>query len=122
MPELDFVYNTGAAWTDLLGTLRYPHTEDPLERLDTPGRLAEWLDAVGLAPAQRPVDADLALAIRDLVPACFGLSGQSCISTQRIYADRQIYDRFVSEVVSAAKALKIGDPIGVVLYGYTQAK
>lgn len=67
MPELDFVYNTGAAWTDLLGTLRYPHTEDPLERLDTPGRLAEWLDAVGLAPAQPPVDADLALArsVRD---------------------------------------------------------
>ncbi|WP_348787163.1 ABATE domain-containing protein [Leifsonia sp. NPDC080035] len=67
MAELDFVYNTGAVWSDLLGTLRYPHTEDPLERLDTPDRLAEWLDAVGLAPAQRPLEADLRLArsVRD---------------------------------------------------------
>jgi acyl-CoA reductase-like NAD-dependent aldehyde dehydrogenase len=68
------------------------------------------LELGGNAPAIVHHDADLALAIKDLVPASFGLSGQSCISTQRIYAHRQIYDRFVADVVAAAKALKCGDP------------
>ena len=48
------------------------------------------LELGGNAPAIVHHDADLALAIKDLVPASFGLSGQSCIST--------------------AKALKCGDP------------
>jgi acyl-CoA reductase-like NAD-dependent aldehyde dehydrogenase len=68
------------------------------------------LELGGNAPAIVHHDADLALALKDLVPASFGLSGQSCISTQRIYAHRQIYDRFVADVVAAAKALRWGDP------------
>lgn len=79
MAELDFVYNTGAAWTDLLGTLRYPYVEDPLERLDTPQRLAEWLAAVGLAPTAPPTEDDLRLAretreaLRTLADGALGL-------------------------------------------------
>ena len=68
------------------------------------------LELGGNAPAIVHHDADLALAIKDLVAASFGLSGQSCISTQRIYAHREIYERFVRDVVAAAKALKWGDP------------
>jgi acyl-CoA reductase-like NAD-dependent aldehyde dehydrogenase len=68
------------------------------------------LELGGNAPAIVHNDADLAKAVKDLVPASFGLSGQSCISTQRIYAHRQVYARFVADVVAAAKALKWGDP------------
>jgi acyl-CoA reductase-like NAD-dependent aldehyde dehydrogenase len=68
------------------------------------------LELGGNAPAIVHHDADLALAVRDLVPASFGLSGQSCISTQRIYAHEKVYERFVADVVAAAKALKVGDP------------
>jgi acyl-CoA reductase-like NAD-dependent aldehyde dehydrogenase len=68
------------------------------------------LELGGNAPAIVHHDADLVAAVRDLVPASFGLSGQSCISTQRIYAHRQVYERFVANVVSAAKALRCGDP------------
>ena len=79
MAELDFVFNTGAAWTDLLGTLRYPYTEDPLDRLTSPERLAEWFAAVGLAPTAPPGDDDLALAqatreaLRTLATGALGL-------------------------------------------------
>ena len=68
------------------------------------------LELGGNAPAIVHHDADLAAAVRDLVPASFGLSGQSCISTQRIYAHEKVYERFVADVVAAAKALKVGDP------------
>lgn len=68
------------------------------------------LELGGNAPAIVHHDADLALAVRDLVPASFGLSGQSCISTQRIYVHAQVYDRFLADVLIAAKALKLGDP------------
>ena len=68
------------------------------------------LELGGNAPAIVHHDADLALAVRDLVPASFGLSGQSCISTQRIYAHEKVYERFVADVVVAAKGLKVGDP------------
>jgi acyl-CoA reductase-like NAD-dependent aldehyde dehydrogenase len=68
------------------------------------------LELGGNAPAIIHHDADLAAAVRDLVPASFGLSGQSCISTQRIYAHARVYESFVAEVVKAARALKVGDP------------
>ncbi|HVO90942.1 MAG TPA: aldehyde dehydrogenase family protein [Casimicrobiaceae bacterium] len=68
------------------------------------------LELGGNAPAIIHEDADIAAAVKDLVPASFGLSGQSCISTQRIYAHSRIYETFVAQVIQAAKALKVGDP------------
>jgi acyl-CoA reductase-like NAD-dependent aldehyde dehydrogenase len=68
------------------------------------------LELGGNAPAIVHHDADLNAAVRDLVPASFGLSGQSCISTQRIYVHEQLYQKFIGDFVMAAKALKVGDP------------
>ncbi len=58
------------------------------------------------------VDAGVAL---DCVVSrlCFGAfyqSGQSCISVQRVIAHASVYDRLRSELVTAAKALRVGDP------------
>lgn len=68
------------------------------------------LELGGNAPAIVHHDADLGRALKDLVPASFGMSGQSCISTQRIFAHRNIYDAFLEGLVSGAKAMKVGDP------------
>ncbi|WP_223695109.1 ABATE domain-containing protein [Leifsonia poae] len=62
MSDLELVYNTGAAWTDLLGTRRHAYSPQPLERLTDPDRLTEWLTTVGLPPATPPDETDLALA------------------------------------------------------------
>jgi acyl-CoA reductase-like NAD-dependent aldehyde dehydrogenase len=68
------------------------------------------LELGGNAPAIVHHDADLGRALKDLVAASFGMSGQSCISTQRIFAHRDVYDAFLEGLVSGAKAMKTGDP------------
>lgn len=55
-------------------------------------------------------DADLNSAIARSVPAAFGLSGQSCISLQRVFVHETIKDRFLDGLVAATKKLRIGHP------------
>lgn len=59
MSDLDFVFGTGGAWTDLLGTLKYSYTDHSVERLTTPERAAEWFEAVGFALRQPLGQCDL---------------------------------------------------------------
>jgi predicted RNA-binding Zn ribbon-like protein len=47
----DLRFDTGAAWLDLVGTVGHADGPDPIERLPSPARLAEWLAREGLAPA-----------------------------------------------------------------------
>ncbi len=42
--------------------------------------------------------------------AAFGFAGQSCISVQRVFVDRSIFQTFVWKVVDAAEKMVIGDP------------
>jgi len=62
MASLEFTYNTGAAWTDLLGTRWHAYGRRPLERLADAGGLAQWLREVGLEPQNVPDESDVALA------------------------------------------------------------
>lgn len=55
-------------------------------------------------------DANLDFAIPRLVGGSFAYSGQVCISVQRIYVRREIFDRFLKEFVSKTEQLKIGPP------------
>jgi len=55
-------------------------------------------------------DADLDRAVADCVSNAFGYQGQSCISVQRIFVHRSIYDGFVEAFVKRTLALKVGDP------------
>ncbi len=50
-------------------------------------------------------------AIRRLLSGGFSYAGQSCISVQRIYIHRSIFDRFIRDFVGAVKGLKVGDPM-----------
>jgi acyl-CoA reductase-like NAD-dependent aldehyde dehydrogenase len=55
-------------------------------------------------------DADLEEAATKLAANAFSFAGQSCISVQRIYVQRDSYDDFVSRLVPKVEALKVGDP------------
>jgi acyl-CoA reductase-like NAD-dependent aldehyde dehydrogenase len=56
-------------------------------------------------------DANVGKAAAGIVPGAFGMSGQSCVSVQRVYAHHDIYDEFVELLVENTRALRIGDPM-----------
>jgi acyl-CoA reductase-like NAD-dependent aldehyde dehydrogenase len=55
-------------------------------------------------------DADLTHAAERCVVGGFSYQGQSCISVQRIYVHRPVFERFVDLLVARVKKLKTGDP------------
>jgi acyl-CoA reductase-like NAD-dependent aldehyde dehydrogenase len=55
-------------------------------------------------------DADLEEAATKLAANAFSFAGQSCISVQRIYVQRDSYEEFVARFVPKVEALKVGDP------------
>ena len=55
-------------------------------------------------------DADIEAAATKLAGNAFAFAGQSCISVQRIYIERPVYDAFVQAFVPRVEALTIGDP------------
>lgn len=48
--------------------------------------------------------------VKRAVGGAFGFAGQVCISLQRIYVQRSIYDDFVEQFVNETKKLVVGDP------------
>jgi acyl-CoA reductase-like NAD-dependent aldehyde dehydrogenase len=56
-------------------------------------------------------DANLDVAIPDLVEGCFGNAGQSCCSVERIYVHAAIYDQFTDHFIAAASEWRMGHPI-----------
>jgi acyl-CoA reductase-like NAD-dependent aldehyde dehydrogenase len=68
------------------------------------------LELGGNAPILIHHDADLRKALDAIVPAGFGMSGQSCISVQRVYAHASVFDRVVEGLVARANVLTVGDP------------
>lgn len=65
-------------------------------------------------PGQDPFivfpDADLDLALDDLVTAKFIYSGQTCTAPKRIFIHRSIYESFLERFVDRVKQLVVGDP------------
>jgi acyl-CoA reductase-like NAD-dependent aldehyde dehydrogenase len=65
-------------------------------------------------PGQDPFivfsDADLDLAISDLVAAKFAYAGQTCTAPKRIFVHRSIYDDFLGMFVEEVEKLAVGDP------------
>lgn len=56
-------------------------------------------------------DADIEAAAAALATACFGLSGQTCVSPTRIFAPAALRERFVEAVATASAAMRLGDPL-----------
>jgi len=61
-------------------------------------------------PAIVAADADVETAAAKLAANAFAFAGQSCISVQRIYVQRERFDAFVASFVPKVEALKVGDP------------
>jgi acyl-CoA reductase-like NAD-dependent aldehyde dehydrogenase len=74
------------------------------------GKKKVVLELGGNAGCVVDADANVEDAIQRILVGAFYQSGQSCISVQRIYAHRSIYDAFRRRLVEAAKQLRMGDP------------
>jgi acyl-CoA reductase-like NAD-dependent aldehyde dehydrogenase len=68
------------------------------------------LELGGNAPTIVHHDADLSAAVTQCAEAAFGLTGQSCISTQRLLVHSSVMDEFTQGLVEAARARTPGDP------------
>jgi acyl-CoA reductase-like NAD-dependent aldehyde dehydrogenase len=55
-------------------------------------------------------DANIKDAAKKIASASFEASGQQCISAQRIIVEAPVFESFLTEFVSAAQSLKVGDP------------
>lgn len=55
-------------------------------------------------------DADLDRAAELLARRAFGSAGQFCISVQRIYVHRDVYEEFAAKIVAVTERLQVGNP------------
>jgi acyl-CoA reductase-like NAD-dependent aldehyde dehydrogenase len=53
-------------------------------------------------------DVDIDRAVDGAVWAHFGLTGQACISVERLYVEEPIYDEFVQKLVAQTSQLRLG--------------
>jgi len=56
-------------------------------------------------------DADLDFVAKRCAVGAFYNSGQVCISVQRIYSQKQVYEPFSEKFVKATEAMVVGDPL-----------
>src|ERR1043166_7550490 len=68
------------------------------------------LELGNATPVIVAADADVSLAATKVAQNAFSFAGQSCISVQRVYVERTVYDEFVAALLPLVEALKIGDP------------
>ncbi|KAL3663561.1 hypothetical protein V7S43_011448 [Phytophthora oleae] len=68
------------------------------------------LELGGNAPFIVFQDADTEKALDGLIAAKFRNSGQTCVTTNRIFVESNIFDRFAAKLVERVKHLKIGLP------------
>lgn len=67
------------------------------------------LEHGGIAPSIVAASADLNKAIPAIAKGGYYHAGQVCVSTQRVYVDRNIYPDFVEGLAKAVKDLVVGD-------------
>ncbi len=68
------------------------------------------LELGNATPVIVAADADLEDAAARLASNAFSFAGQSCISVQRIYVERESYDAFLEHFLPRVEALRVGDP------------
>jgi acyl-CoA reductase-like NAD-dependent aldehyde dehydrogenase len=68
------------------------------------------LELGNATPVIVAADADVSLAATKVAQNAFSFAGQSCISVQRVFVERTVYDEFVGALLPLVEALKLGDP------------
>jgi len=69
------------------------------------------LELGNTSPVVIAPDADLEFAAKRCAMGAFYNSGQVCLSVQRIYCQRQVYEQFRDLFVQASQAMVVGDPL-----------
>ena len=69
------------------------------------------LELGNTSPVVVAPDADLDFVARRAAVGAFYNSGQVCISVQRIYSEKQVYEPFSEKFVKATEAMVVGDPL-----------
>ena len=69
------------------------------------------LELGNTSPVIVALDADLDLVAKRCAVGAFYNSGQVCISVQRIYSQKQVYEPFSEKFVKATEAMVVGDPL-----------
>jgi acyl-CoA reductase-like NAD-dependent aldehyde dehydrogenase len=75
------------------------------------GKKRVVLELGGNAGAIVDAGCDLDWAVKRNLVGAFSYSGQVCISVQRLFLHRSIWDEFLSRFADGARALKVGDPL-----------
>jgi len=78
---------------------------------DIAGKKRVLLELGGNAGAIVHSDADLDFAAERLALGAFLYAGQVCISVQRIFAHKDIFEEFSHKFLKAVKRIKVGDPM-----------
>src|SRR5919201_711628 len=68
------------------------------------------LELGNATPVIVAADADLDAAAKAMAANAFSFAGQSCISVQRIYVQREAYSHFLERFLPSVEALKVGAP------------
>ncbi len=68
------------------------------------------LELGNATPVIVEADADLEEAAAKMAAHAFSFAGQSCISVQRVYVQRDVYDDFLERFLPKVEALRVGDP------------
>jgi len=69
------------------------------------------LELGGNAGAIIHSDADMDYAAKRCAAGAFSNAGQICISVQRIYVEKSVYERFKETFIGICKGIKSGDPM-----------
>jgi 1-pyrroline-5-carboxylate dehydrogenase len=65
----------------------------------------------GKNPVVVTSSADLDVATQGIVRGAFGLSGQKCSATSRVYVEEEVYDELIDKLVEAAGSVAVGNPL-----------
>jgi acyl-CoA reductase-like NAD-dependent aldehyde dehydrogenase len=69
------------------------------------------LELGNTSPVVVAPDADLDFVAKRCAVGAFYNSGQICISVQRIYSQKQVYEPFTEKFIRATEAMVVGDPL-----------
>lgn len=69
------------------------------------------LELGNTSPVVVAPDADLDFVAKRCAVGAYYNSGQVCISVQRIYSEKQVYEPFLEKFVKATEAMVVGDPL-----------
>ncbi|QFP77322.1 NAD-dependent succinate-semialdehyde dehydrogenase [Deinococcus sp. AJ005] len=86
-----------------VGRLLYQQAAKTIKRVS--------LELGGHAPFLVFADADLDKAAREVVGSKFRNAGQTCISTNRVYVQREVAEEFTRILTEKTRALVLGDPL-----------